>query len=107
MEEPMRSWLKCAFVLVVAATMSGCVTLHTHMNTDQLDLSRIQEAEDCQLWLLAPILTVQDRARVKEAVQSLDAAKGNHRVVGHEDILYWYVLFGQTCVNAWVEPTQS
>lgn len=86
---------------------SGCVTVSTHPLKTPRSWAAVRSAEQCQLWLLTPMLAVEDRPTIAGAAAKLEENGTPLELIGVEQNLYWYVVAGKSCVTAYGESRAS
>ncbi len=95
--------MKHVHLLSVLLLAGGCITLSTHPLRTPKSWASVRSAEQCQLWLLSPLFTVQDRPTIEGAATKLQDGGAPLELVAVEQNLYWYVVAGRSCVTAYGE----
>lgn len=82
---------------------SACVTTSTHPLKTPKSWTSVRSAEQCQLWILSPVIAVEDRPTIASAAAKLEENGAPLELVAVEQNLYWYVVAGKSCVTAYGE----
>ncbi len=95
--------MKHVHLLWLLVLAGGCITLSTHPLRTPKSWASVRSAEQCQLWLLSPLFTVQDRPTIEGAATKLQDGGAPLELVAVEQNLYWDVVAGRSCVTAYGE----